>query len=142
MPANARPRLIFHGAIVLLGGLLSGLPTVIEASAGSLRHWHTAHEALIMMGIWMLAMSSVLPALVLEGRKAAALVWSLLAMGYGFLVALVVGGIIGVSPFEPGGTAVSLAAHLAADVGILGAVLATVLTAMGARATLKAGHSG
>lgn len=64
MASVDRPRLIFHGAVVLLVGLLCGLPTVVEDINGSERYWHTAHEALIMMGIWILAASSVLPALV------------------------------------------------------------------------------
>jgi hypothetical protein len=137
MADNDRLRLIFHGAIVLLVGLLCGLPTVIESSNESVRFWHTAHEALIMMGIWILAASSVLPALVLERREASGLVWSLLAMGYGFMTALVIGGVIGTSPFTPGGTPAAFTAFLGAVVGILGAVVATALTLMGARAALK-----
>jgi hypothetical protein len=87
--------------------------------------------------VWILAESSVLPNLVLRRREVAALVWSLLAMGYGFMTALVLGGIIGASPFEPVGTPATLAAFIAAVLGILGAVLATALTLMGARAALK-----
>lgn len=138
MASNDRARLIFHGAVVLLAGLLSGLPTVVESMNETARFWHTAHEALIMMGIWILAGSSVLPALVLGRREAAALVWSFLAMGYGFTTSLVIGGVVGVSPFEPGGTPATVVAFLAAVVGIFGAVIATALTLMGARAALKA----
>lgn len=142
MASTDRQRLIFHGAIVLLVGLLCGLPTAVEDMNGSARHWHTAHEALIMMGIWMLTASSVFPALVLERRKAAAFVWSFLVMGYGFMTALVLGGIIGATPFEPGGTPATFAAFLAAVAGILGAIFATVLTAMGARVALRTDHRG
>ena len=85
-----RLRLVFHGAIVLMVGLLSGLPTVVESLNGdAVRVWHTAHEALIMMGIWLLVMSSVVPVLVLARREATVLFGALLAMGYGFIVALV-----------------------------------------------------
>lgn len=132
-----RARLVFHGAIVLLVGLLSGLPTTVESINESSRVWHTAHEALIMMGVWILAESSVLPSLVLGPREGSALVWSLLAMGYGFMAALVIGGINGTSAFEPGGTPVTLAAFVAAVIGILGAFMATALTLMGARGALK-----
>lgn len=131
-----RIRLIWHGAVVLLAGLLCGLPTVVEASAESPRFWHTAHEALIMMGIWMLAGSSVGPVLVLQRREATALYWSLLGMGYGFMVSLVMGGVLGVAVFSPGGTPATFVAFLASVVGVLGAVLATALTMMGARAAL------
>ncbi|OLC06857.1 MAG: hypothetical protein AUH41_11840 [Gemmatimonadetes bacterium 13_1_40CM_66_11] len=136
MADKDRLKLIFHGAIVLLVGLLCGLPTAIEASTESVRFWHTAHEALIMMGIWILAASSVRPVLLLDGREATALVWSLLAMGYGFMTALVMGGIIGISPFAPGGTAATFIAFLSAVVGILGAFVATAVTLMGVRAAL------
>ena len=142
MANTDRPRLIFHGAIVLLIGLLSGLPTVVESINESGRFWHTAHEALIMMGIWMLASSSVLPALVLGRRETTALVRSLLAMGYGSSVALVIGGVVGANAFEPGGTTATLTAFVAAVVGIGGAFVATALTLMGARAALKEARSG
>lgn len=136
MADRDRLRLIYHGAIVLLVGLLCGLPTAIEASTESVRFWHTAHEALIMMGIWMLAASSVRPALVLDRREASALVWSFLAMGYGFMTALVMGGVIGTSPFAPGGTPATFIAFLCAVLGILGAVVATAVTLIGVRAAL------
>jgi len=135
-----RVRLIFHGAIVLLAGLLCGYPTVVESLGGeeSVRLWHTAHEALIMMGVWILAMSSVLPALVLGRREAVGLVWSLLAMGYGFMVALIIGGVTGTTSFEPGHTPASMIAFAGSAVGILGALLAAGLTLTGARAAMKA----
>lgn len=61
-------------------------------------------------------------------------VWSLLAMGYGFMMALVIGGIVGANAFEPGGTPATFTAFLGAVVGILGAVMAAALTLWGARA--------
>ena len=142
MTNTDRLRLTFHGAIVLLIGLLSGLPTVVESINESGRYWHTAHEALIMMGIWMLAMSAVLPALVLERREMTVLFRSLLMMGYGFSVALVIGGVVGANAFEPGGTPATFTAFVAAVVGIGGAFVATGLTLMGARAALKETKDG
>ena len=135
-----RLRLVFHGAVVLLAGLLCGYPTVVESLGGdeSVRLWHTAHEALIMMGVWILAMSSVLPTLVLPRRETTALVWSLLAMGYGFMLALVIGGVTGTTSFSPGHSVVSWIAFTGSAVGILGALLATGLTLAGARAARKA----
>lgn len=102
MASNARPRLIFHGAIVLLVGL---------------------------------------PALVLAHREASGLGWSLLAMGYGFMMALVIGGVVGANAFEPGDTPATVTAFVGAVVGILGAVGATALILMGARAALKGVHT-
>jgi hypothetical protein len=136
MTNNDRVRLIFHGALVLLVGLLCGLPTVTEEGGESLRHWHTAHEALILMGIWILAMASVIPSLVLESREARALRWSLVALGYGFMTALLIQGVTGARAFEPGGSPVRIVEFTATVVGILGAVMATLLTMKGARAAL------
>src|ERR1044072_6377978 len=129
-----RLRLVFHGAIVLMVGLLSGLPTVVESINGdAVRVWHTAHEALIMMGIWLLVMSSVVPVLVLAGRQAPGLFGALLAMGFGFMVALVLGGAIGVAPFEPGRTPAAFTAFVAAVIGIGGAGGSAGVAIMGAR---------
>jgi hypothetical protein len=140
MPAIDRFRLIFHGAVVLFVGLLCGYPTVVEAFQGSARDWHTAHEALIMMGIWILAMSSVHPVLVLPRREAVGLFWSLLAIGYGFMLALIIQGVTGVPAFEPGHTLASVIAFTGSATGILGALLATMLTMQGARAAMKSGR--
>jgi len=61
-------------------------------------------------------------------------VWAFLAMGYGFMIALVLGGVLGVSPFAPGGTPATFIAFLSAVVGILGAFVATAITLIGVRA--------
>jgi len=137
MTGTDRPRLIFHGAIVLFVGLWCGYPTVVESGDEGVRLWHTAHEALIMMGVWMLTLSSVLPALVLQKREASGLIWSMMGMGYGFMLALVVGGLTGVTSFSPGRTATSYLAFTGSAFGILGALLATILTMTGARAAMR-----
>ena len=133
-----RPRLIFHGAVLLLVGLFCGIPTTVETIDGAARAWHTAHEALIMMGIWILAESSVLPALVLGEREGSVLVWSLIAMGYSFAIALVIGGAVGTTVFSPGSTPLTFAAFIGATFGILCAFLAASLTLMGAQAAFQA----
>lgn len=142
MTKTDRLRLIFHGAIIVLIGLLAGLPTTVEVINGSERFWHTAHEALIMVGVFLLAASSVVPALVLERRERSFLVWAFLAMGYGFVIALIIGGIVGANAFEPGDSPARFTAFIAAILGIAGAFLATGLTLMGARAALKHAASG
>ena len=74
MANSDRMRIVFHGAVVLLIGLLCGLPAVNESANEAGRLWHTAHEGLIMIGVLMLTLSSVLPALVLERRESVGLV--------------------------------------------------------------------
>ena len=111
---------------------------MVESVSETGRYWHTAHEALIMMGIWMLAGSSILPALVFQRGERSGFWWSLLAMGYGFAVALVTGGIVGANAFSPGDTPATTAAFVAAVIGIGGASVATLLTLKGAHAALNA----
>jgi len=136
MPIRERLRVIVHGAIVLLVGLLCGLPTVPEEEP--MRLWHTAHEGLISIGIMMLAISSAMPLLVLERRESRALIWSLLAMGYGLMTGLLIQGVTGEHAFGPSSSPVLMIAFIGNATGILGSVLSTSLTIMGARAAILA----
>lgn len=132
MASPDRLRIAVHGAAVLLVGLLLGLPTVTEAEP--MRLWHTAHESLIMIGILLLALSSVMPVLVLGKREATGLVWSLLATGYGFMTGLVIQALTGIHAMGPSRSLLPMIAFAANAIGILGSVVAASLTLMGARA--------
>ncbi len=138
MPSRYRVRIVFHGAIVLLVGLLIGFPTGTEVGSEANRLWHTAHESLIMMGVWLLTMGSVFPVLALERREAAGLFWALLATAYGFMVALVLEGMTGMRAFQPTTSPILLVGFAGNVIGVLGALLAALLTLTGARAALKA----
>jgi hypothetical protein len=129
-------RLIFHAAIVLFVGLTCGLPTVLEEAPNASRHWHTAHEALIMMGAWMLATAGVMPVLSLERREMAALRWSMLGVDYGFMVTLIIQGVTGYPSFEPGASPIRIVEFAGSIVGILGAVMTALITLRGAKAAL------
>ena len=139
MTNRDRVRVIFHGAIVLLAGLLCGYPAVAEAVASdeSMRVWHTAHEGLIMTAILLFAVASTMPSLALERREASGLFWSLLAAGYGLTVGLVMQGIIGARAFGPSMSPPALIAFTGNAVGILGSMVAAALTLMGAWAALR-----
>jgi len=136
MNANSRARLIFHGAIVLFVGLLCGVPATAGAE-GTFEGWRAAHLGLLTAGIWLLAMSTVLPALVLERREAAGLFWSLITTGYGLMTGLLLGAAIGIRAIQPGGSPVHWVAFMGNVSGVLGALLAVLLTIQGARAAMK-----
>lgn len=136
MDRTMRLRVMFHGAVVMLTGLFCGFPTVLESDTE--RYWHTAHEALIMTGILMLAVSAVLPHLVFQKREAGALYLSLLATGYGLAVGTVMQGLLGQHAFGPSTSPLVMIAFLANTIGIGGSVLVGGLVIMGARAALKA----
>jgi uncharacterized YccA/Bax inhibitor family protein len=127
-----RVRVVFHGAVVLLVGLLCGLPTVPEEEP--MRLWHTAHESLIMIGLLLLAVSSVIPVLKLERREANGLVWSLLATGYGLMIGLILQAVTGQHAFGPSRSPVLMLAFVGNAIGMLGSVLTAALTLMGAHA--------
>ena len=131
MTDNDRVRVVFHGAVVMLVGLLCGLPTVNEEEPARL--WHTAHESLVLIGVLLFAVSSVLPLLTLPKRESTAIVWSLLATGYGLMVGLVLQGITGQHAFGPSSNPVLMFAFVANATGMLGSVLTASLTIMGAR---------
>ena len=76
----------------MLIGLCCGFPTVVESDAE--RYWHAAHEALILTGTLMLAVSAVMSHLVLAKREAAGLFWALVATGYGLAIGTVLQGIL------------------------------------------------
>ena len=132
MTHSDRTRVLFHGAIVMLVGMLSGLPTVPEQEP--MRLWHTAHEAQIMLGVIMIGVSSAMPVLVLERREARALIWTSLAMGYGLMTGTIMQAVLGHTAFSPSTNPWLMAAFLANVVGIFGSVMTASLTIMGASA--------
>lgn len=142
MTNNDRERLIFHGAVVLFVGLLCGFPALAERGDEAFRAWRAAHLGLITTGIWLLATAAVLPSLVLPRREALALVWSLLATGYGFMTALPIEAVTGVRATQPTGSAANWVAFAGNAIGVLGALLGVLLTLMGARAALKGVRAG
>lgn len=136
MDRTLRLRIILHGAVVILIGLFCGFPTVVEGDAE--RYWHTAHEALILTGTLMLAVSSVMPHLVLAKREATGLFWSLFATGYGLSVGTVLQGVLGQRAFGPSSSPLVMIAFIGIAIGIGGSITATALVVMGASAALKA----
>src|SRR6185437_8540587 len=88
---------------------------------------HTAHEALILTGTLMLAVSAVMSHLVLAKREALGLFWALLATGYGLSVGTVLQGILGQHAFGPSSSPMVMIAFIANAIGIGGSVIATAL---------------
>jgi hypothetical protein len=131
-----RLTVIQHGAIVMLIGLLAGVPTMLEHEP--IRFWHTAHETIVFMGILMIAVSSVFPYIRLAARESRALVWSLLATGYGLGTGLITQAILGQHAFSPTTDPALMFGFLANITGMFGSVLSASLTLMGARAARRA----
>ena len=78
--------LLLHGSIVLLCGLLSGLPFWIAivrgTSDGAVRAWRVAHTTLITCGLLMLVVDVIKPQLNLSAGQLSFLDWVLVFSGY------------------------------------------------------------
>ncbi len=136
MGSTVRKRLIFHGAIVVLLGLIAGIPyAYVEtgAIAGSARAWGSAHLQGLLNGMLVWAVAAVLRRLSLSDRQISMLEWSLLAMAYGNTVASTAAAAFGVRGLEFKGPAANVAVHLLFLVALVGAFAAVGLVAYGAR---------
>src|SRR2546422_10625815 len=106
---RARPEtMIFHGAVVILLGLLAGFPyaLVITGSlVGSERAWRMAHLEGVLNGLVVIAVAAVWDRLALDGWKREVLAWSPVLMAYGNVVASVIGATFAVRGLAPGGSA-------------------------------------
>lgn len=135
---DAQRRLVLHGAIILLIGLFCGLPSVVEEANRSGRMWQAAHSALLMLGVWLIAIAAVLPLLELPRREREALLLSLTGGAYCFMAAVVIQAATGVRAISPDVAGISLVAFGANLLAVLGTILAASLTIMGAWNALRA----
>ena len=132
--------LLLHGSIVLLVGLLCGVPfgraIVRGAAEDAVRAWRVAHSGLSMGGVLLLAVAAAIPLVELSVTLAWSLVWAFVASGYGFAVALPLGalcrhrGLTGAPPL------INRAVYLGNMVGVVGSLLGTVLLIAGSYAAL------
>ena len=127
MHASDRRRLVFHGAIVLLVGLLCGIPQASAITGGAdparIRAWQAAHTAIMLSGIMQIAIAGALP--VMMEAPARWLVRLLIVAGYGSVVGLGVAAASGYRGLTPDGPALNLLAFAGNLV-----VAATTLTAL------------
>jgi hypothetical protein len=86
--------LLFTGSLVILAGLLLGFPlryAIVKKKEEIVNAWRVAHSILVMDGLFMLVVGLAIPYLILDGLSVWVLVWSLVASGYGFVVAFTIG---------------------------------------------------
>jgi len=91
--------LVFHGALLLLVGNLTGLPfaLAIQESWGEdvVRAWRVAHTSLLMGGILYVATGLARRHIALPARAGAFMVRALVVTAYVFSSALILGACIG-----------------------------------------------
>ncbi len=129
-------RLLFHGAVVLLIGLVAGLPLAAAITDGwgdeSIHAWRVAHTGLVGGGVVLIAIAGALRNVRLGASAGAWLVRSLIGSVYAGVFALGLGPILGVRGLEPVPPLGNILVFAANAVLALGSLIATVLLVGGA----------
>jgi hypothetical protein len=128
--------LIRHGAIVAFLGSLTGLAytfVVTGELAGSIRAWHLAHIQGVMIGIMILAVSSLVTRVSLEGRKLWILAYAFVITGYCYSIGPVLGAVLGVRGIEPAMPVANLVFYVSNTIASLSVLVGLGLTVYGAR---------
>jgi hypothetical protein len=126
--------LLFNGSLVILAGLLLGFPlryAIVKKKEEIVNAWRVAHSVLVMDGMMMIIVGLTIPYLILDGLSVWVLVWSLVASGYGFVVAFTIGawkGLRGLTAKPFGLNILLFAAHI---VGALGSLIGIVIVIYG-----------
>jgi hypothetical protein len=128
--------MVFHGAIVVVLGLLLGFPfamALLSDPQGDVRAWRMAHLEGILNGLLVIAVAGVGRHLNLTAAAPRVLAWSLIGMAYGNVVASALGAASGVRGLEPAGPAVNLIVYVLFVLAIVAVFVAMGLVVYGAR---------
>jgi len=130
--------LIRHGAIVALLGSLAGLGYMFVITGefpGSFKAWHLAHLQGVMTGIMIIAVSSLVIPLSLDGRKLRILAYSFVIFGYCYSIGPVFGAVVGVQGLEPALPVGNLIFYVSNTIASLSVLVGLGLIIHGARKT-------
>ncbi len=132
--------LLFNGAIVMLAGLAVGWPmrqaVVTNKPSDVYRAWRVAHATLITQSLAMFAVALALPQLFLDQTSVWIVVWSLVAGGYAFIVAMSAGAWTGLRALAPKPWGLNTLLFVSHAVGAVGSLTGVVLVLRGAWAAL------
>lgn len=146
MIERAQRQMVFHGAVVLFGGMLTGLPLAVaivdDWGHEAIRAWAVTHSSLVAAGIALIAIGAALRHLVIAERQLALFVSAMVGANYVLCLGLVVSAATGERGLTAAGPALNVILHVANVIGVLGALLAGALLVRGAYAGLRdAGRS-
>ena len=136
MDERRRRRLGFHGAIVIVLGLLAGFPfalVILGQMQGDLRAWRMAHLEGVLNGLLLWAAAGVGPVLRLSQRSQDVLLWSLVIVAYGNTLASVLAATSGERGLEPGGNAANMTVYVAFMLAVVAMFVALGYVAGGSR---------
>ena len=130
MDSSSR-HLLFHGAIVLLFGLLLGAPYARaikrEAAAHIVNSWRVAHLSLPIGAVLMFAAAAVLPSFAVAAQVKWVIALALIVSSYGFCVSTPLAAITGQRGLSSGGTGLGRLVYAGNMVGAWGSVIAAVV---------------
>jgi hypothetical protein len=128
--------LIRHGAIVAFLGCLAGLAytfVVTGELAGSIRAWHLAHIQGVMIGILILAVSSLVNRVNLDDKKLWILAYAFVITGYCYSIGPVFGAVMGVRGIEPVLPVANIVFYVSNTIASLSVLVGLGMTIFGAR---------
>lgn len=105
------------------------LAIIKEKAGGTIRAWRVAHTTLTIDGVMLITMGLLLPRLLLAESIVWVAVWALVASGYGFVFAMVIGawkGIRGLTPKPYGLNTLLFCGHVIGAVGSLIGILIVI----------------
>lgn len=140
MNARLRARMVFHGAVVVMLGLLAGFPHAFVLTgqiAGEERAWRMAHLEGLLNGFVVLIAAAVADWLALSPRQYGWLVWSLVVAAYGNVVASVLGATFGVRGLALVPPVANIVMNLLFWVAIGGILAGVGLLILGARNAVR-----
>jgi hypothetical protein len=148
MDERLEERLIAHGALVFLVGLLAGFPfaffelgkivlwplpgAVTVSLPGDVRGWRMAHLEGILNGLTLIAVGCASPRLRLAARERAIVGWSLVVTAWGNVVASVIGPLSGGRGLEFGGGVANSVMYLLFVAAVVAVLVAMWLVFRGA----------
>ena len=132
-------RLVLHGAIMILLGMISGFPYGSAVTGGEdPRAWRMAHLEGVLNGLMAIAIGAAGARILLSEGLQRLLFWSLVIAGYGNVLASMLAAASGQRGLEPAGDLANnlvFAGFMLAVVGVLVALILVVVGAYRAAAT-------
>jgi hypothetical protein len=142
MEHRLRSRLIVHGLIATLLGLLSGLALAFVLTGdvpGNARAWHQAHLQGIMSGLLALAAGCFVSHIRLGERALRVMAWGFIVQAYGFSLGTIAGALTGHRGLEAAMPVGNIIVYVVYTAAIAGSLAAVCLALYGALKALRAG---
>jgi len=136
MEKKLRASLIFHGAIVIILGLLAGFPYALVLQGqmeGEPRAWSMAHLEGVLNGLLCLGAAGAFGKLALSAGQLRVMTWSFILMAYGNVVASVIGAVTGQRGLELAGPMSNMIVFAIFMIAVVLVLVALGLLAYGSR---------